>query len=1213
MPPTDNQSPPEPPESNGSAPNANCPSDKVLNGLFTGKLHVDAANKVLDHLRECAPCAKRLDEIRDADDSFVASEVVAAGNLEETIAFRRATERIREFAPASTSAGLQTSNYADPEDRYTVGDTHASGGVGQVWLARDNAIGRDVALKMLREEHEQTENSTARFLTEARVTGQLEHPGIVPVYDLGSRNGKLFYAMRFVRGETLHDAAQKLAQRRDAGNLDMMSLRRLIDAVVSVANAVAFAHSRGVLHRDLKGKNIVLGDYGEVIVLDWGLARLMESEEADPAALETVTISATDSTARTEDGRVVGTPAFMAPEQAAARRDLMNERTDVYGIGAVLYQVLTGEAPFGEGESSRILERVLTEPVARPRTHWQEVPRALDAICMKALSREQSDRYESPSDVASELKRWLADEPVLAYADPILDRLGRWSRRHRSMVAAGIALVATALVALGTTTLLVAKEQRRTAAARSLAEENFNRARDAVDRMLSKVGDERLRNVPHMGKLQRQLLEEAVEFNEAFLLASDDPDVRYEAGLARLRLAGLYMQLGRSGDAMKANRSAIDLLNQLHTDEPELPAPAHGLASALLNYAEDLQSLGHQKEAVRFCEMSIAIQRKLVGQPDGLTEAATEWLGLLAAALKTRGLFYDTDSNDEAEEAAYRDSMAILDRIPTTGQSSRSVMLQRAAVSRLLAQELSSKSKLVEASQLLENAQSILQEAVDSFPGDRAVLEAAVALQNMLLTHNRRIGKRDHSLAELRRFEDLSEQLANEYPYIQSNRQRLVDTYASHAIAHAQAGRSDEAGELFLKSAATADALQKEYPEVPQHWSLAGRAWRLVGTFETNSSRMDDAFPFFQKAIDLQNQLVANHPNVADHRYQLALSFHGLGAAQARSSKNEEAIESIKRSSELLRTLSEESPRVLSYPHKLGQNYRIHARLLDEMKAIEEAARLHGKAVAIHRQICVLAPDVPRHRRQLAIALHMLAEHHFENGQYTAAQTPAREAVGIRRKIVANEPNWFDAQTDLIVGYGLLGQILRNLGQADEAEQYFVDGIAICEGLTNQDLGSEAVTREHAQFIRFIGNLRHDSKEYSKALKLLAQAEKMFRQIHKTRPDRDEFVYRLRECLADQANAQISLEQREAAVATIDEMLQTEPFDDWEDHVVAAKLLAKCISIKPGLQRNRLTGRVIGQFKLAVRKGLPDIRELLEAEEFDAIRDSPEFKAYLSE
>ena len=318
-------------------------------------------------------------------------------------------------------------------------------------MARDAELNREVALKEILAGHAHDPASRARFLREAEITGGLEHPGIVPVYGMGSyADGRPYYAMRFIKGDSLKQAIAAFHAdarlKRDPG-LRSLELRKLLRRFLDVCNAIEYAHRRGVLHRDLKPGNIMLGRYGETLVVDWGLAKTREKVGQGSAEEErTLVPSASGDSAETLPGSALGTPGYMSPEQAAGDLDRLGPRSDVYSLGATLYCLLTGRPPFEGSDLGAVLRAVQEGKFPRPREVDPTIDRALEAVCLKAMALRPEDRYGSPRALADDVERWAADEPVTAYAEGLGARLGRWGRRHRAWVQAGAASLALLVV-----------------------------------------------------------------------------------------------------------------------------------------------------------------------------------------------------------------------------------------------------------------------------------------------------------------------------------------------------------------------------------------------------------------------------------------------------------------------------------------------------------------------------------------------------------------------------------------------------------------------------------------------------------------------------------------------------------------------------------------------------------------------------------------------
>jgi serine/threonine protein kinase/tetratricopeptide (TPR) repeat protein len=325
----------------------------------------------------------------------------------------------------------------DAGGRYRIVRQHAKGGLGVVFLAHDTELNRQVALKEIQTHYADDLVSRARFLLEAEITGGLEHPGIVPVYGMGRyTDGRPYYAMRFIRGDSLKDAIEGFHEadqkpRRDSGER-ALELQKLLRRFLDVCEAVAYAHSRGVLHRDIKPGNVMVGLYGETLVVDWGLAKVVGRPEALAGTNDEITLRPFPSggSSSTLPGSALGTPAYMSPEQAEGRLDDLSPASDVYSLGATLYCLLTGRAPFLDGNQALVLAHVAAGEFPRPRQVNPRVPAALEAVCRKAMALRPAQRYRTTMELAADIERWLADEPVSAYRAPLVQRIWRLVRRR---------------------------------------------------------------------------------------------------------------------------------------------------------------------------------------------------------------------------------------------------------------------------------------------------------------------------------------------------------------------------------------------------------------------------------------------------------------------------------------------------------------------------------------------------------------------------------------------------------------------------------------------------------------------------------------------------------------------------------------------------------------------------------------------------------------
>lgn len=410
-------------------------------------------------------------------------------------------------AEAATSPVLPAKEFEGSRFRPT--GFHKSGGGGEVWRARDEEFGREVALKRIRQDFAH-EVDHATFLREAQVTGQLEHPGIAPVYSLGrDRNGGPYYVMRFVPGKDMWEEIKEFYKRKVRGpalNRHDQDFRGLLQALIAACKVIAFAHSRGVIHQDIKPSNIMLGEYGETLVIDWGSAKQMTQEvlQNGPARA------------------CQGTPGFMSPEQKAGGLREVGPATDIYALGATLYALLTGQVPKDRTERS----------FKRPRKINARVPRQLEAVCLKAMAVQPEERYAKVEELAGDMDRWLADVPVTARSEPWRDRFQRWVRRHPTAAFASLLLLCLA----GAVCLWITSEKAKLEydvkgaldqAEERIQQENWTEAKAAVERADGRLSGWSPNRFHQLVEQMRADVEMAVRLEDIRRRASEFKDGRW--------------------------------------------------------------------------------------------------------------------------------------------------------------------------------------------------------------------------------------------------------------------------------------------------------------------------------------------------------------------------------------------------------------------------------------------------------------------------------------------------------------------------------------------------------------------------------------------------------------------------------------------------------------------------------------------------------------
>jgi tRNA A-37 threonylcarbamoyl transferase component Bud32 len=392
---------------------AACIAENTILAFLAGHLKGTGLSEVEEHLDSCESCRR----------------VVAVACAHSSASQGRPWADAASLDLGANSAALLASLKAVDDDDYRVQGELARGGMGRILLALDRH-GRHVAIKVLLSHDGVAVN---RFVREMVVTARLQHPSIITLHEAGRwPSGEPFFAMKLVEGRSLRDEL--------AGLSGWKERVALVSRLIAVTDALAYAHDRGVIHRDLKPGNILVGAFGETVVIDWGLAKVRGA--SSDGVYDSGVWAESCSVAVTEGGALLGTPAYMAPEQA--RGDEVDERADVYGLGALLYHVLSGEPPYSGRSGRDVLAKVLCEAPPPLEGRVPEVPPDLVAIVRKAMRRAPSDRYPSAKEMAADLRRFASGQLVSAHVYSAGALLRRWLWRNRAVV-----VVSTCLLALG--------------------------------------------------------------------------------------------------------------------------------------------------------------------------------------------------------------------------------------------------------------------------------------------------------------------------------------------------------------------------------------------------------------------------------------------------------------------------------------------------------------------------------------------------------------------------------------------------------------------------------------------------------------------------------------------------------------------------------------------------------------------------------------------
>jgi serine/threonine protein kinase len=850
--------------------------------LFADVLEQPPADRQRFLEEACGTDAGLLNRLR----ILLAAHEKAAGILDQPGQTPDSLEKTGGYVPAGEHVGQVVAG------RYKLLEQIGEGGMGAVWVAEQTQpVRRKVALKLIKAGMD-SKTVLSRFEAERQALALMDHPNIAKILDGGAtESGRPFFAMEYVKGVPF-------TQYCDAARL---SVADRLELFVPVCQAVQHAHQKGIIHRDLKPSNILICLYdGQPVpkVIDFGLAKAMHQP-------------LTEHTLYTAHGLMMGTPLYMSPEQAEFNNLDVDTRTDIYALGVILYELLTGTTPLENQRMKtatwqEILRLIKDEEPPRPSTRLSGsatltsvaaqrrlepvkltklVRGELDWIVMKCLDKERGRRYETANGLARDIGRYLDDEPVEACPPSRNYRLRKFAGKNKRLLATGAAfamlLVAAAIVSSILAVRALEAEHRLTTERnlalqeRQKAEENFALARAAVDKYFTKVGDSRRLKARGLETLRKELLQQAKEFYEAFTRErANDPGLRHDVAMAYYRLARIERDLGQFPAAEEQYTKSIALMEEMARNHPEEPDYQNDLALGYLGRGDVYKETARHKEAEAAYQQALGVSEKLSGaHPD----VAIYRHGLALGHYHLGLLYFETDQIDRVE-SLYQQSLAIWTKLVRDHPQSPNYRYSLANVHRRLGAYYESQGRS-------DKAEAATKQAISAFEElDRQNPDEPTYQENLAESLGQ-LGNEYHGTAQFEKAEEahrrslaIREKLAREHPEVLDFALSLGVGYASLGLECDVLGKADEALALFDKGT---DACQRVLDREPRH-SRARLTLINIRLFRAvvNVARGD-----YVRAVQEGNAVARQEDLKAVHIYNLGCVFSRSSAAAAKDPK----------------------------------------------------------------------------------------------------------------------------------------------------------------------------------------------------------------------------------------------------------------------------------------------------------------------------------------
>ncbi|MFO0813596.1 MAG: tetratricopeptide repeat protein [Gemmatales bacterium] len=901
--------------------------------------------------------------------------------------------------------------------KYKLLEEIGEGGMGTVFVAEQTEpVKRKVAIKLIKPGMD-SRSVLARFEAERQALAMMDHPNIAKVLDAGlTEERRPYFVMEYIKGQPFTKYCDDVK----------LSIDERLKLFIQICQAVQHAHQKGIIHRDLKPGNILIALYdGKPVpkVIDFGLAKALHQ-------------SLTERTLYTGHEMVLGTPLYMSPEQAELNNLDIDTRSDIYSLGVILYELLTGVTPlekqrFKQAAWAEVLRIIKEEEPSKPSTklsHSESLPSVaaqrqmepkklssllkgdLDWIVMKALEKDRSRRYETANGFATDVQRYLSGEAVLAHPPTWWYRYQKFTKRHRGAILATYMLLVGIVIFTGSlysqverartaerlaeeardAVILQAQEERqakeRETAQRAKAEKAYARTADVLDTMVSEVTGDSLMTQKEITSEQKKFLTEVLTYYHEFVgEKADDTKTRLRTALAAYRVGLIESRLGRKEESAAAFRKAHDGYASLAAEFPAVPDYRQGLAASHNRLGHELVDLGKQPEAEEQYRKGLAIHEKLVAEfPDFYGHLQN----LAASHTSLGGLLRSLGKRAEAEEQ-YRKALVIFNELAT------------------------------------------------KFPAVPEHRQNLATIHNHLSVLLSDLGKRPEAEVQGRKALAIQVKLVAEFHAVPAYRQGLAFTHTSMAILLEDLGKRQEAEEQYRMALAIREKLVAEFPTVPEYRQLFARSYYNLGILLGQLGKQPEAEDQYRKALAIQENLVAEFPAVLAYRQELALNLGNL-AGELKRKGNLTAAEQLTRKALVIEEkLVAEFPTVPQYRHQLASSLSGLGNLLARQGKQPEAEEQRRKGLDIQEKLAAEFPAVPAYRENLASYQSDLGVLLMGLGRQPEAEEQSRKALAIEEKLAADFPTIPKYQINLGGSYCNVGEQLRDGDKPSESLEWF--------------------------------------------------------------------------------------------------------------------------------------------------------------------------------